>query len=312
MGCKTLGILCSFTALIYFLYKPISTSPILSKTNAINCCTDFNNLTQSDVPITDIKSNSTYFKVKSISPILDTFVDNKTAIKTVIIGIGTGRCGTMSFAKFLDQQPHTMVTHEWNYCRGFRWNEASFSSAKARHKAFLARKGRFVGDVALWNLPYAIYFLRFPTVKVIALKRTKNDTVKSFERWFGRMRHFPWITANQRRLTSFKDNNIYDNCYPKYIFPVREPSIAEGASIYWDDYYTRVDKLKEKYPERISIVDTYGILFNDTIKKDILNWIGMKPPFNLRIPLTHPTRTKAEIKTNSYSYRIGFAMDQTQ
>ncbi len=216
--------------------------------------------------------------------------------KTVIIGIGTGRSGTLSVAKFFDQQRDSAVTHEWQQCKGLWWYEASFSNAKARYESYIQRKGTFVGDVALWNLPYVEYFLEFPNVKVVALKRVKNDTLKSFEKWFGALKHFPWITDAQRKFTSYRDNKIYDNCYPNYQFPSRNPSIAEGASIYWDDYYSQVEKLKEKYPDRIIIIDTYEVMDNDVIKADVLTWLGMDPPFKLEIPVTHPTRSKDEIE----------------
>ena len=217
--------------------------------------------------------------------------------KTVVIGIGSGRSGTLSFAAFFNQQTDSAITHEWNKCNGMHWNEATFANAKARYDSYMARRGAFVGDVALWNLPYVEYFLRFPNVKVVALKRVKNDTVRSFEKWFKKQnRHFPWITDAERDLTSYRHFKAYDSCYPKYQFPSSQPSIAEGASIYWEDYYSQVEKLKEKYPNRIKTIDLYEMLNDDKIKVDVLNWIGMKPPFNLIIPLTHPTRKKSEIQ----------------
>ncbi len=168
--------------------------------------------------------------------------------KTVIIGIGTGRSGTLSTAKFFDQQRDSSVSHEWQQCKGLWWNEASFTNAKARYETYIARKGTFVGDVALWNLPYVEYFLQFPNVKVVAVKRVKHDTVRSFEKWFGGMKHFPWITDEERKISSYKDHKTYDNCYPKYKFSSSNPSIREGASIYWEDYYTQVRACNEIFP----------------------------------------------------------------
>eukprot|EP00854_Cymbomonas_tetramitiformis_P019906 gene19906-23815_t len=53
--------------------------------------------------------------------------------------------------------------------------------------------GKIVGDVALWYLPYVEAFIKLdPTVRIIALKRDRTDTVRSFGRWFGGMKHFPW------------------------------------------------------------------------------------------------------------------------
>ena len=43
--------------------------------------------------------------------------------KTVVIGIGSGRCGTLSLANLLNKQPHTRVTHEVRECRGLEWDD---------------------------------------------------------------------------------------------------------------------------------------------------------------------------------------------
>ena len=47
----------------------------------------------------------------------------------------------------------------------------------------------------------------------------------------------------------------YDDCYPRYQFNFTgvtdQPSIAEAAEMYYDDYYRQVDAFIEKFPGRI-------------------------------------------------------------
>jgi hypothetical protein len=55
--------------------------------------------------------------------------------------------------------------------------------AQARVETYLARDGEVVGDIALWNLPYAEHMLALNNkVRIVALKRDKNDTIESFNR----------------------------------------------------------------------------------------------------------------------------------
>ena len=46
---------------------------------------------------------------------------NKTR---VILGIGSGRCGTLALSKLLNSQKSLKVTHEYNECTDFHWNDA--------------------------------------------------------------------------------------------------------------------------------------------------------------------------------------------
>ena len=71
--------------------------------------------------------------------------------KTVLLGIGTGRCGTRAFSKFINQNIGTYVTHEFNHCENLNWDEAisvnSMSLVGNRYKLFIERKASIVGDV---------------------------------------------------------------------------------------------------------------------------------------------------------------------
>ena len=194
----------------------------------------------------------------------------------VIIGIGTGRCGTLALSVLLNSQPTAKVTHEFNRCKNFHWNDSpDQENAENRYKIYkswLNDKISTVGDVALWSLPYVETFLKHDDVKIVALKRNRTDTLNSFKSWFGRKKHFPWTNFNN--LDYFIENggpyrhnrNGFDDCYPN--FEVAEllepqfdndkklidqkhirvyPTIVEGAGIYYDFYYKEVDKLMNRY-----------------------------------------------------------------
>jgi len=132
-------------------------------------------------------------------------------------------------------------------------------------------------------------------VRVVALKRPKDDTVKSFERWFGGLRHFPWVTVAERdHMPDYQHLTLYDVCYPKYQFEAEQPTIAEGASVYYDDYYAQVDGLLGKYPDRVRMYDSYDILNRRDLMEDLFNFLSIPEPRDYKtVTVGHPTDPQA-------------------
>ncbi|KAK3259707.1 hypothetical protein CYMTET_31309 [Cymbomonas tetramitiformis] len=140
--------------------------------------------------------------------------------KKVIIGIGSGRCGTMSVATLLDRQPDVSVSHEHNTCEGLEWNRPAVTlrqNARAKLAQLQRRPQKVVGDIALWYLPYVDAMLHLhKNLQVVALKRNKEDTIKSFERWFGNIKHFPWVSDQERSkmFPQYVNNRLYPHRAP--------------------------------------------------------------------------------------------------
>ena len=134
----------------------------------------------------------------------------------------------------------------------------------------MSRNGDIVGDIALWNLPYAEEFLKFKNVKVVALKREKAHTIASFEKWFGKWNHFPWADTETQVANGYKPNKRYDKCYQKFEFGGKtQLSIKDGAEKHYDSYYSKVERLAKKYPDRVKLLDTYEILNSNDAKKQL-------------------------------------------
>ena len=87
----------------------------------------------------------------------------------LILGMGTGRCGTRSLAELLNQQPETEVTHEQPPL--FPWIPRSDQSIVARLERFERRNsGGFTGDVASFYLPYVDQIVSArPDVRIVCL-----------------------------------------------------------------------------------------------------------------------------------------------
>lgn len=94
--------------------------------------------------------------------------ETTTHMKNVVLGIGTGRCGTLAFSKLLNRQPYTVVTHEYGRCGDYAWKDATgeggIGKAEKRYQKYWdrlnkntgggRRYNKVAGDIALWNLPY--------------------------------------------------------------------------------------------------------------------------------------------------------------
>lgn len=146
----------------------------------------------------------------------------------LVIGLGTGRCGTLSLARLLGLQEHCDVGHEryptlsWyedpNPCRHLEQSIESLSDV--------------YGDVGMYYLPYVNEIRgRFPGTRFICMKRDREATINSFCRvvpsgvnWFGDVgKHHP-----------------FNRCFPNF----GDVPFDVGAAMYWDYYYDTAEGLQ--------------------------------------------------------------------
>jgi hypothetical protein len=124
----------------------------------------------------------------------------------IIVGMGSGRCGTRSLASLLNAQPNTVCFHEVNpSCMAWTGTSRTVLSMLEEFRAVLAGGPREVtadlstryradplqrlrsldavtaiGDVASYYLPYASTLAGMPDVRMPVLRRDKGSTVASF------------------------------------------------------------------------------------------------------------------------------------
>src|SRR5262245_55888342 len=100
--------------------------------------------------------------------------------RRIILGMGSGRCGTRSLAAVLSRQPGTKVTHEAKPLLPWR-NPRSSVIAQRFERMQRAVHDGVVGDVASFYLPYAEMAIAIePDVRIVCLKRPQDDVVESF------------------------------------------------------------------------------------------------------------------------------------
>ena len=190
----------------------------------------------------------------------------------VFLGIGTGRCGTVSLAKLLDVQPGVVCTHEnrpllpWS----FNWENEGHREAFCIHVTRFKQQqanARLVGDVAFCWLPYLHeMFFAFPDLKVICLKRDQEETIQSYMRKTEGRNHWMWHDGKKWKL-----DPVWDKCYPKYDAKTKEEAIGR----YWDDYYRTVEGWARCHPDQVRIFDM-DVLNSEEGQDEIFGVLGLK------------------------------------
>lgn len=188
----------------------------------------------------------------------------------LVLGLGSGRCGTTSLRLFLDLQRDVSVTHELNF-EGIRqplpW-QVDIALAGRRVQQLLRRPASIKGDIGFYWLPYSEWILgRFADTRFICLQRNKPDTVESFLRRTEGRNH--WV---EHGGTHWQLDEVWDKAFPKYDIQGKRAAVAR----YWDEYYATAERLQGEYPDnfRIFPVDT----LNSRQGQDaILSFLGIAP-----------------------------------
>jgi hypothetical protein len=105
------------------------------------------------------------------------------------------------------------------------------------------RKGSLVSDIAFYYLPYITHIItKYPSVKVICLKRNKELTINSYMKKTPGRNH--WSAVH-----SYDTDPVWDITYPTYY----EEDKRKAIGMYWDQYYNTITNLREKFPDNIGI-----------------------------------------------------------
>ncbi len=185
----------------------------------------------------------------------------------IIIGLGTGRCGTVSLATLLTLQEHTHATHELMLLP-YKFNERKF---EAYMRKLSNRQVRISADVALWNLPYVTAILaEYHNTKFICLKRDKEAVVKSYMAKTPDRNH--WTRQNSEHWSDEKwpreRKCPYQNCYPRF-----DADKERAIGFYWDYYEIVSETYEKEFPDNFRIFPVEYLNTRDGCEK-ILSFAG--------------------------------------
>jgi len=156
-----------------------------------------------------------------------------------VIGFGTGRSGTVSLAKLLNDCKNVNVSHEFRDRGVYHRLSWKFKQNEAKERLDNLRKleGKLVGDVAHYYLNY--------------LGRDAEETVKSFMKKSRGFNH--WMSPHTKVFKDGKYRHIdWDRTFPKYNDAT---SKRQAISFYVNHYYIRCMGLIGLYPKRIFLLD---------------------------------------------------------
>jgi hypothetical protein len=205
--------------------------------------------------------------------------------QSIILGIGTGRCGTASLAKVLNQQGEMVCSYEEPPLLPWRRREPPSPPAplpqagegssvlRERFARFRAHaKARLLGDVASFYLPYLEDAIALePDIRIVCLRRPREEVVTSFCEWLDQSMPLPTNHWARQPAPGWHHDANRTRTFPQYDTQNRE----EGIRRYWDEYYRRVAELAGGHPEQVRIFDTYEALNTEAGLRDLLSFVGI-------------------------------------
>lgn len=186
----------------------------------------------------------------------------------LIIGLGSGRCGTASLANLLNKQVDADVTHEgcplpWDFDSEI-WEFMS--------NRLLSRKADIIGDVGYYWINHVEYLLDImPDTKFICLKRDRQETMDSYMMKSSGLNVHP--TDDWFRM------------FPRYNVPPKD-----AVGLMWDDYYKIAERSQKKYPDAFLIMDMDVVLNTRNGMRRMFKFLDITNPImetNIQLNTSH-------------------------
>lgn len=195
----------------------------------------------------------------------------------VVLGLGSGRCGSTSLTSLVSTVAQSCCTHE-NPPLVYWPPLADQLDFHLRRFEVLSRFFALVFDASHWWLNAVDAFLaRFPGGKLIALHREIEACARSFQerKAYGRGSINHWAPAGN----GIWRPNIWDPLYPSYALPdtaQTDPDAAKLEAIrrYVGEYNARLAALAQAFPDRVLLVPTEA-LGQPEAQQGIFDFIGL-------------------------------------
>ncbi len=189
----------------------------------------------------------------------------KESSTRLVLGCGTGRCGTGSLAALLNYQEDSAVSHE---CRPhLSWN-APWKDRCERLTTIAGRSARIVGDVSFWHIvSLSRVFEAFPEAKVICLQRDKQETVDSWLALVSYEGSNYWQDHNGLQWKHVK----HDRLFPDFNHAT---GVRDACGMWWDWYYARAECVEKVFPSMFRVFPLKLLNDSDGVRR-ILSFAGI-------------------------------------
>lgn len=198
----------------------------------------------------------------------------------LVVGLGTGRCGTHSLVELLNRQPESAVTHEefpllpWRRVPGYP------GIAERLRRIRRSRTGRLVGDVASFYLPYAEEAIALdPSIRMICLERPREEVVASFSAWLDAVHPLPTDHWSRVPGPGWHHELFWTRIFPQYDAADR----AAGIGLYWDEYHRTAAALAQRFPRQFQVFPTES-LNTESGQSALLTFAGIPQSIQVLAP----------------------------
>ncbi len=135
----------------------------------------------------------------------------------------------------------------------------------------MARGPGVLGDAASFYLPYLEDALAAePDIRVIGLKRPREETVASFGRFLDEFNAFPTNHWAEEPAVGWLHDPLWTRCFPQYETANRN----DGVRRYWDEYYRMLGELAERHPNHVRLFDMAEALNTEAGQRAVLDFAG--------------------------------------
>lgn len=176
----------------------------------------------------------------------------------IIIGCGTGRCGTVSLSKLLSNCSNSNIPHEMKPIVSYDFNRMIYERFKFN---ILTNFKKYVGTVAPYARNVIEYLINdFPDIKIIWITRDREKTIKSFIK-----------ATEEHNLWSNDCKHPFGEAVPSYNELTREEAIKKFVN----EENNRAIKLENDYPNNFKIFNVEDLNTKEGQNK-IFDWVGIE------------------------------------
>jgi len=175
--------------------------------------------------------------------------------RKLIIGLGTGRCGTSSLAYLLSQQEETYASHEQT-----PWQEWSGPVGHRVMKLFDRSKDKFQADCCWSYLPHVEQILKAkPNTKFVCMYRDKEG----------------YLDSAEKKCAEVFKGEIQEQ--HKRFWPACFGLERDELSEYYDQYKNTALWYAQEFPRQFFLMDMESL--NDPESTELLlRWLGYENP----------------------------------
>jgi len=191
----------------------------------------------------------------------------------LIIGCGTGRCGTVSLNMVLAAQKDISIFHEGF---GLPWEEDRELFFSCILRLMQEYDAKFIGNVSFaWCSYLSMIFTYIRDPRVIVMKREREKVVHSFytRTEFVKINNWTKFDSEHWDDDRWVRDDALSHMFPRYDLPKRE---AIGA--YWDDYYGIAEFWVNRFPDNIRIFQMEDVLNSKEGQLKMLEFAGFEDP----------------------------------